>query len=439
MNPQIKKKAFSYLIVITAFALLGIIGMQLYWIKNALKLKEEQFNSRVKIALKSTSNRIFVQQCDSIGKENIPSCISSCVMSDEEIKKMINANLLDSLIYEEFESMHISKDFYYAIFDKSNNEMLIGDIGDYKNGLIASEHFVSLTCIYKTENLVLAVYFPEETEILLRSMSIWLILSVVFLLVLVLGFSITIFSLLRQKKLTEIKSDFVNNMTHELKTPISTISLASEMLLKPAINESEEKIQRYARIIYDENQRLKTQVEHVLQVALLEKGEYDLKLSQWNIHEIIEDIIENFSLRIKERNGQLNYRPNAENVMIEIDKHHFENIMRNLLDNAEKYSPDAPEITITTQNINAGILISVEDKGIGISNENQKQIFRKLYRVPTGNIHDVKGFGLGLFYVKTMTEAHGGFVSVKSELKKGSRFNIFFPFNHPKTKNDEQS
>lgn len=229
-----------------------------------------------------------------------------------------------------------------------------------------------------------------------------------------------------------MKSDFVNNMTHEFKTPISTISLASEMLMKPTVLESKNRILKYATVIYDENSRLKNQVEQVLHIALLDKSAFRLKIKEINAHKLIDQCIRNFKLIVRERKGKISCKLEAANPVIYADKIHFANILTNLLDNANKYSSEAPDILVATKNSNNGLIITVEDKGIGISQENQKQVFKKLYRVPTGNIHNVKGFGLGLFYVKKIVETHGGYIKVKSELLKGSTFEIFFPFNKNK-------
>jgi two-component system phosphate regulon sensor histidine kinase PhoR len=225
-------------------------------------------------------------------------------------------------------------------------------------------------------------------------------------------------------------------MTHEFKTPIATISIASEMLLNPEVHSDPQKAVRYAQIIHSENSRLKSQVEQVLQIAVLDRGEYQLKMRQTDMHKIIEHTAKNFSLIVKKRKGKILLDLKADKYVITGDKDHLTNVIMNLLDNAEKYSSCSPDIRISTRNRNGGLLISVEDKGIGISQENQQHIFKQLYRVPTGNIHDVKGFGLGLFYVKTMVEEHGGTIELTSEVKRGSRFDVFLPFNN--IINDEQ-
>lgn len=234
---------------------------------------------------------------------------------------------------------------------------------------------------------------------------------------------------MRQKKLSEIKSDFVNNMTHELKTPISTISLASELLLKSVNPLSEDKTRKYARMIFDENQRLQQQVEQVLQMSVLEEGTFKLDYSTFDVHGIIEQCISRFDLVIKNTEGSLRLLPRAKNSQLVADMIHFQNIICNLLDNAIKYSPGKPDITVITRNEEDRLIISVHDQGIGISKENQKLVFDKLYRVPTGNRHDVKGFGLGLYYVKTIAEALHGEVIVRSEVNKGSIFEVNLPLN----------
>jgi len=233
-----------------------------------------------------------------------------------------------------------------------------------------------------------------------------------------------------------MKTDFINNMTHEFKTPIATISLASEMLLKKSVLDDREKSERYAKIIYDENTRLQNHVEQILSVSMLDRGKYRLKKKDTDIHELINEVVANFSLTIKERGGKIRTHFCASQYIIQVDKAHITNVIINLLDNANKYSTDQPWIRIGTQSTEDGLIISVEDKGSGISVEHQKQVFKHLYRIPTGNIYNVKGFGIGLYYVKTIVEAHGGHINLKSELNKGSRFDVYLPFNYNSSKNE---
>ncbi|HPG33789.1 MAG: HAMP domain-containing histidine kinase [Lentimicrobiaceae bacterium] len=423
-----KKQTIAFLILLTSVSLIGIILIQLYWVRNAMELQEEQFNNKVQVTLKSVVNRMFEE------KGNLPPdpeiCGEHCDRRTFQVLSAINPVRLDSLMQEEFGGMEITRKYVWAIFNPGCGTVFAGDAGDFKQQLMVTRHVVSLSCLYRSEQLMLGVYFPGEKGVLARRILPWLILSFFLLAVMISAFSYMIFSFLKQKKLSEMKTDFVNNMTHEFKTPISTISLASEMLLNPKVNESVERTQRYAGIIFDENLRLKHQVEQVLQIAVLDKGSFRLKKKYFDAHEAILNCLKSFELTVRDKGGFLSFKPEASESRIFADENHFINIVNNLLDNAAKYSRSYPEILVVTRNDNGMFVLEVHDKGIGISAENLKHIFKKLYRVPTGNVHDVKGFGLGLYYVKTMTEAHNGFVKVRSELKKGSIFDIHLPMEN---------
>jgi len=259
-------------------------------------------------------------------------------------------------------------------------------------------------------------------------LSLWLFLSVLFILIVIFIFAWIIRTIVLQKKLSEIKNDFVNNMTHEFKTPISTISLATEVLMNADPATSMERMKKYSNIIYDENQRMRVQVERVLQMAQLDKGEYQLNKAKLDVHAVLRATVDSLCLDHSEKKVKVDFILEATKSEIIADKLHVGNIFSNLVDNAVKYSIQDPHIQCKTSNSDTGIIIEFIDNGIGMSFEAQKHIFDRFYRVPTGNIHNVKGFGLGLYYVKTMVEAHGGSVSVKSEINRGSRFSVYFPF-----------
>lgn len=417
-----------FIIVLTCLSLVGIVITQLFYVNNVLSLKEEQFDHRVSIAMKSIVNQLSDYEKDTIKTAAMAGCEPGCTLHSGNIIAVINPAFLDSIIKEEFVNCDIQMDYEYGVFKKSDNLFVLGNYRNCKSEILRSDHTTTLSCLWKPDCYILSIYFPDEKKSLFAQMTGWIALSGLFLIIFVVCFSYVMLSLVRQKKLSEMKTDFVNNMTHEFKTPIATISLASEMLLKPNINQTPERTEKYANIIYDENSRLKNQVEQVLQIAVLDKGSFKLREKEVNLHELIELAVDNFEMIIKQRCGKISMGLNAEMSTIFADQVHISNIINNLMDNANKYSPEMPDITITTRNHNKGIVVSVQDKGIGISNENQKHIFKKFFRVHTGNIHDVKGFGLGLYYVKTIVEAHGGNIELHSEIKKGTRFDIYIPF-----------
>jgi len=420
-----KKSTFLIIVSITGLALVGIIFIQFYWIRNVMQLKEKMFDNSVRIALKSAVNQIYECKTDTCYSQLF--CSHTCRHQKKILSSGINIETLDSLIEKEFAQVNIKKPYVYGIYNSKTKEVEYISAFQHKKDLLNSSHCASLSCVYKDHSIELGAWFPDEKQRLLSSIWWWLLLSGLLLIVLVLGFIFNIYSFLRQKKISEMKSDFVNNITHEFKTPIATISLASEMLLKPSILNSEEKARKYAGIIYDENIRLKNQVENVLQLTVLEKGTFNLKFNPFDLHQLINKTSLNFQLILKESKGKLKLDLRAKDFTLLADAMHIENVLVNLLDNANKYSQGQPDITISTYNRNSSVVIVVEDKGIGISAENQKNVFRKMYRVPTGNVHDVKGFGIGLYYVKTIVEAHNGEVSLHSQPGKGSRFEISIP------------
>jgi signal transduction histidine kinase len=249
--------------------------------------------------------------------------------------------------------------------------------------------------------------------------------SILLTLFIIIIFGVTIFVIIRQKRISEIRNDFVNNMTHELKTPISTISLASQMLSDKSIPIESKNLTNLAGVISDETKRLSYQVEKVLQMAVFDKGKISLKIRQLDIHELVNNVVKNFIIQVRNRNGQITKNLDAEFSIANIDEVHFSNVLFNLLDNAIKYSKGQPVIEVSTFNKKKGIVIQVKDNGIGISKANQKKIFERFFRVSTGNIHNVKGFGLGLSYVKKIVEEMGGKISLESEINVGTKFDVW--------------
>ena len=344
------------------------------------------------------------------------------------ILERINPHILDSLLKLEFLNREITAKFEYAIFDYDGNVLLADSINNvnkirqssfyaqlFPNDFIEIPHFLS-------------IYFPNQKSYLLKTMWTILLISTLLLVIIIFAFTYTIQTIFKQKKLSEIKNDFISNMTHELKTPISTISLACEALNDKDITNPITKT-NYINMISQENKRLGLLVESVLKSATWDKTDLKLKLEEFDLHEIIHDVVNNILIQVTSKNGTILKNLSANRFLITADKVHITNMIYNLLDNANKYTPSNPEITISTENIRQGILITVSDNGIGIKKENFNKIFEKFYRVPTGNIHNVKGFGLGLSYVKALIEKHNGEIQVTSELGKGSSFNIYLPFD----------
>jgi two-component system phosphate regulon sensor histidine kinase PhoR len=274
----------------------------------------------------------------------------------------------------------------------------------------------------------LALFFPGRENFVYRSLNWLLLASFLFSLIILLTFGLSVFYILRQKKISEMKSDFINNMTHEFKTPIATISVATDSITNPKVVTDPERIRYFAGMIKKENLRMNRQVEDILTIARLDQKDFEFKWEAIDVHDLIDDAIQGIKIQIEKRNGKIETGFAASNSVITTDKIHCTNVIYNLLDNANKYSADSPQIRISTINKNNGILISVEDKGIGMTKAVQSKIFERFYRQTTGNIHNVKGFGLGLNYVKAVLEANRGTISVQSEPGKGSRFDVFLPF-----------
>jgi two-component system, OmpR family, phosphate regulon sensor histidine kinase PhoR len=302
----------------------------------------------------------------------------------------------------------------------SNHNMEFFQNSEFKVKLFPNDIFSS--------NDFLVIYFPDKYNFILRKTWITLLASVLLIAIILYCFVYAVATLVKQKKLSEMKNDFINNMTHELKTPIATVALTCEALEDPDIKKDERLLQRYISVIRDENKRLGKQVEKVLQIASLDKKDFKLNLKELNVHQVIENAVDHLSLQIHNREGVLDKEFKATSPVLLADELHLTGIIYNLIDNAIKYSSDSPKIKISTEDAEHGILIKVKDHGQGISKDQLSKIFEKFYRIPTGNVHDVKGFGLGLAYVKTITEAHRGRIDVKSVLGEGTEFTIFLPY-----------
>lgn len=343
----------------------------------------------------------------------------------KRLQERFTPKFFKQILENELNNYGINLPFEYAVMDESRNIVMKSENFNQGHtpvfgGKITSDRFSGAYNI-------LVLYFPTQRNYLLHSLGSMGLSSALLTLGILIAFGYTLYLILRQKKISEIRNDFVNNMTHELKTPISTISLASQMLNDPTIPNSNKNIDHLSRVINDESKRLSSQVEKVLQAAIFEKGKLNLKIHRLDLHEVINTVVKSFILQVKNRNGQIIKNLDAEFSIANIDEGHFSNVLLNLLDNAIKYCTGKPQITVSTLNKKNCLAIIVEDNGIGISKENQKKIFERFYRVPTGNVHNVKGFGLGLSYVKKVVEEHNGKINIESELNVGTKFEILIP------------
>lgn len=352
---------------------------------------------------------VFESTADRISKEELDSIMSS-VLSKNGIDTKYQMGVFDVMNQSVYKSEGNHKDLFESPF---------------KISLFPNDFFGS--------PVYLSVFFPNESAFILQSMWLMLAVSAIFVLVIIYAFYYSISTIFKQKKLSIIKNDFINNMTHELKTPISTISLACEALSDDDIVSSKETKHRFVNMINEENKRLGVLVENVLQSAVIDKGELKLKKEQFNLHDVIDKAVKNVKIQVEKKGGKISVNKLAVHDEIFADKVHITNVIYNLLDNANKYSAESPSIEIKTEDIVGGIVLKVKDNGIGISKENQRKIFEKLYRVPTGNVHDVKGFGLGLSYVKAIVEKHNGSINVESSLGKGSTFVLTIPIEKEKS------
>jgi len=351
--------------------------------------------------------------------------------TDQPLKDRINTFWLDSLLRFELANKGIALPFSYEVSTTNNDSLIFSKAYD----MVGQKPVFNVSETYRTpiftQDVVndpgrLQVYFPDKNSHIINTMTYMLSISGGLLLVLILCFGYTIFSILRQKKISEMKTDFINNMTHEFKTPVSTIMIASEALKDREIIADQARVARLANIIYEENERLGSHIERVLNIARIEKNDFKLDKKPVEVNELIMDVLDSMQLKLQKNNAQVDLHLDADYSVIEADELHFANVIYNLVDNAIKYSRENPELTIATLNKGNQLIIRVADKGIGMSRDQQAKIFEQFYRVPTGNLHDVKGFGLGLSYVNTIVKRLEGMISVRSEKEKGSEFELKF-------------
>jgi two-component system phosphate regulon sensor histidine kinase PhoR len=420
-----RSSTIRLIVVLATLCIVGITITQVYWVKRAFDLKEAEFERQVNTALMNVSQQIF-----SLNNTPPPSVNPVKQLSTNYFVVMVNseidANLLEFLLRTEFEKRNVKADFEYGIYDCTHEKMVYGNYVSVHDAKSKAEPIKNLPN-WANQGYYFGVQFPNREAQILNQMGIWSFSSVVLLLVIVF-FAYTLFVILKQKRLSEIQKDFINNMTHEFKTPIATIAVSAEVLKNPDILQHPERLLNYSTIIENENKRLKKHVERVLQMARLDKEDIGLKKESVSLHEVIEEVVAGMRVTLQEKQGKVDLQLEASQPLITADRHHLMNVIYNLLDNSIKYCKESPFIVIRTRQNGKGITLEIQDNGIGVGQEHQKRIFQKFFRVPTGNVHDVKGFGLGLNYVKQIVEAHRGRITLESVLGNGSTFKVYIPY-----------
>lgn len=443
------RKTINAVIIIGVLSIFSILMVQVIWInrtiraqKDAVILQERQdslnvrqFEESVRVALRNAVEEIgthYVDSSDIYGAVKQKS--SNYFLVD--INENLHPYYLEQLLKRTFYDHNITQNFQYGIYDCYNDSIVYGNLIRFSRDSLyapATDTTLGVTSpelSWERDGHYFTVYFPEllsqPTDSLIVEKSPWLYMAyIVGILLVFFAFSISV--IIRQKRISEVKTDFVNNMTHELKTPISTIGLSSEMLMTSDFTKDPERLKKYAEVIFKENKRLEQQVERVLNMAKLDRNELELQIERIEIHELIEEVADSFRFNQSMSGGEINLDLKAEDDVVEGDMVHITNVLFNLMDNAVKYSVDAPQVKIITENKKNGIEVKVQDQGIGISKDQINQVFEQFYRVPTGDQHDVKGFGLGLYYVKLIVDKHKGKISLNSIPGEGSTFTIWLP------------
>jgi two-component system, OmpR family, phosphate regulon sensor histidine kinase PhoR len=417
----LKKSKLRLILLLASLSLVGLLLTQLFWVKNAYDVAQEQFDHRVNMALHEI--KVEIRKQTRAFKNTRPSHEQDSCYIDE----LTREGNLDSLIHRYLDYHKLTRVYYYQIINSDDQSIYYASGIPPVKGEIQS-HKTCLSFMCQESRHYLKLTFVSERTSILVELSVWIILASFFIFLAGLSFTQVMIAVVRQKKLAEIKNDFINNMTHEFKTPIATISMATEVLLKNEDKIDLERQQRYTRVIHDENNRLKIQVDRLLHMALLDNGDTALNLSLVDIHEIIRQTVDSCCLEDRGKPVETRLKLGAHPSTLVADPVHLTNVLINLIDNAVKYSGEELELDLITTSSKKGIEIAVIDNGIGMSTETLKHIFEKFYRAHTGDVHNVKGFGLGLYYVKTIVEAHDGSIKVKSEPQKGTRFDVYFPF-----------
>lgn len=404
-------------IILSSVALLIVLIIQVNWILQTAQVKEDMFNEKANMVLARTtdalhSDKITCMKIDaSINKDS--STAYAAKLGRNEI------HTLDSLFayYMRFYNFHVDYSYVVAKTQTVTNQKNWSEQASQGTQACYQKN---LDDVANRNGIQLKLILPEKKQFIMAELGTAFVTSVILILIVLVLFWRTVLSLMKEKKIAEHTTDFLNNMTHEFKTPLTNIALAGKMIVKDANIRQEDKIKHYSGIILAENEKLRLQVEQVLSMTALERGEIPLQKTELDVHQLIHDALKCISIQIENKQGTIELNLHADRFVIMGDKTHLTNALCNLIDNAVKYSPEKPELSVQTSNREQELIIVIADKGIGIEREYQQKVFDKFFRVPTGDLHDVKGFGLGLAYVKKIIELHGGTIVLKSEKGKAS-------------------
>lgn len=421
-------------IILGAIAIASLLAVQTYWVLLTYDLQEREFNRKVFQALLETANKLSYTSSPAFtlpAKNLIVQPYSNYYVVN--INNQFKAGDLEHYLGQSLEAQGLKEAFHYGIFDCSSNQMVAGKMIRYvKEGFVFDEDLNQKNTLPALDDADFIYYFgvrfPDKNASLISNMWIVVVFSLL-MLVTVAFFIYSMFVILRQKQLSELQRDFINNMTHEFKTPISTINISTDVFLQNASIKSDMRLNRYAGIIKEQVMRLNTQVEKVLQLAKIERDHLELNKEKVDLEELINSLSPSLELKIGEKEGKLQLHLGIPHPIVMADRLHLTNILHNLVDNAVKYSkPNVPpEIVVGLYKSKKGVGLKVADNGLGISKEHQKRVFDKFYRVSTGNVHNVKGFGLGLFYVREICKQHGWTIQLRSEIGKGTSIDIQIP------------
>ncbi len=415
-----KKRVITRIVILGSLLVLSMLAFQFYWVYQNWSIENHRFKQTVTQALFKVTSAVADHEKISLPDHNLIRAVSNTYFV-VNINNVIDAGVLERFLIQEFQARDINLDFEYAIYDCSNDDMVYGDFcnitsKDFKPNFDQMPKYEEFTYYF-------GVNFPNRSNSIFVNLRPSLLFSAITLLSL-LFFVATIIVLLQQKKLWELQTDFINNLTHEFKTPLSSIRLANEFLQQTDPIKSDSKLQRYTNIIQEQNQRLNRQVERILDLAKWEKEDFVINPQPVDLHALIREVIDQYALQINNKNGKIDLSLQATLPVIRADEDHLLNLLSNLVDNGIKYSSAGAHLTFSTTDTNRGLRLVIQDQGIGIHAEDLPKLFTKFYRVHTGNVHNVKGFGLGLYYVKKVCDAHGWKVEVASEPGRGTSFTI---------------